>query len=159
MPIQNKKYWTKEEFESVVKISKTIRDVLRHFGLPDNKGYYNRLFHKSVKEFGTNISHINESVKKQEFRKQLPLNELFVEDSYHEPKWLKRRLIREGLMNDKCSCGQLPMWNGEILVMQLDHINGKNTDNRIENLRLLCPNCHSQTATFGGRNRKKNHQK
>jgi 5-methylcytosine-specific restriction endonuclease McrA len=49
-------------------------------------------------------------------------------------------------------CGQQPMWNGKQLVLILDHINGINNDNRLENLRLLCPNCNSQTPTFAGRN-------
>lgn len=152
------KYWSKEEFEEVVKSAKTIREVLRYFGLPSNQGHYNRMFHKSVQEFGTDITHIMESVKRREFTKKIPIEELFVANSHHEPKWLKKRLIQEGLMQDKCSkCGQLPIWFEQILVLQLDHINGDNADNRIENLRLLCPNCHSQTETFGGKNRKKNH--
>ena len=49
-----------------------------------------------------------------------------------------------------------PMWNGKSITLQLDHTNGIRTDNRLENLRLLCPNCHSQTITFSGRNKKKN---
>lgn len=52
-----------------------------------------------------------------------------------------------------CSmCGMLPEWNGKPLVFQVDHINGNNSDDSWDNLRLLCPNCHSQTDTFGGRN-------
>jgi Zn finger protein HypA/HybF involved in hydrogenase expression len=67
---------------------------------------------------------------------------------------LKRRLIKEGLLVNRCSeCDSLPEWRGKPLTMVLDHRNGDNTDNRLENLRLLCPNCNSQQATFAGRNR------
>lgn len=57
---------------------------------------------------------------------------------------------------DRCSlCGLLPVWNNKPLTLQVDHINGVNNDHRIENLRLLCPNCHTQTDTFGARNIRK----
>lgn len=65
-------------------------------------------------------------------------------------------MINEGLKEDKCEiCGQLPEWNGKPLVLQLDHINGDHYDNRIENLRIVCPNCHTQTDTFGTKKLKK----
>ena len=68
---------------------------------------------------------------------------------------LKRRLIKDHGWADRCmnpSCpNPEPMWAGSMLVMQLDHVNGDRRDNRQENLRLLCPNCHSQTDTFCGR--------
>lgn len=69
---------------------------------------------------------------------------------------LKRILIKNELIRDICSkCNQKPSWNGESLTLQLDHINGVHNDNRLENLRLLCPNCHSQTSNFAGRNKGK----
>lgn len=152
------KYWSLEEFKEIVKTAKTIKEVLRHFGLPSNQGHYSRMFHKYVKENNIDISHILESIKKQEFRKKLSIEEMFIANSHRSGKNLKTRLLKESLIEDKCSnCKSPPVWNGKLLVMQLDHINGDNTDNRIENLRLLCPNCHSQTDTFGGKNTKKSH--
>lgn len=69
---------------------------------------------------------------------------------------VKNRVIKEGWIINECAlCGQQPEWQGKKLVMVLDHINGKNKDNRLENLRLLCPNCNSQTETFSGRNVKR----
>lgn len=66
---------------------------------------------------------------------------------------VKRKLISSGLVENKCSvCGCLPFWNGKILVLILDHKNGKKRDYRLENLRLVCPNCNSQLDTFGSRN-------
>lgn len=66
---------------------------------------------------------------------------------------LKLRCIAEGILENKCSaCGLTGEWNGKPIALQLDHKNGQSRDHRLENLRILCPNCHSQTETFGGRN-------
>jgi len=71
---------------------------------------------------------------------------------------LKRRLISEGILEEKCAeCDHSGLWNGLPLVLHLDHINGINDDHRIENLQLLCPNCHSQTSTYAGKNKRKKH--
>lgn len=152
------KYWSIEEFKKVVKTAKTIREVLVHFGLPKNQGHYNRMFHKTVKEFNVDISHIVKSINERTFQKRIPLEELLVKGKFRNTSDLKRRLLKEGLLRNQCyECNMESMWNGKALALQLDHINGDNTDNRIENLRLLCPNCHSQTDTWSGRNTKKNH--
>jgi hypothetical protein len=84
-----------------------------------------------------------------------PLETILVEHSTcHATSRLKRRLIREGLLVNCCAiCGSPPSWQGQPLVLILDHINGNRSDNRIENLRLLCPNCNSQQPTFAGRNK------
>lgn len=67
---------------------------------------------------------------------------------------LKERLIRANLLEYKChKCG-ITEWQNEPIALQLDHINGINNDHRLENLRLLCPNCHSQTDTYAGKNKK-----
>lgn len=67
---------------------------------------------------------------------------------------LKVRMLRAGLLKSECSlCGQKPIWRGKPLVLVLDHINGVNTDHRLQNLRLVCPNCNSQLSTFCSKNR------
>lgn len=68
---------------------------------------------------------------------------------------VKKRLIDEGYIEQKCDwCGIKDQWNGKPIVLHLDHINGINNDHRLENLRLLCPNCHSQTDTFAGKGKR-----
>jgi hypothetical protein len=82
-------------------------------------------------------------------------SEILVERStYAWTSTLKRRLLKEGVLVNRCSrCGLGPEWQGEPLTMILDHRNGDNRDNRLGNLRLLCPNCNSQQPTFAGKNR------
>lgn len=67
---------------------------------------------------------------------------------------LKKRIIDEKIKENKCEiCGQLPIWNNKQLTLHLHHINGNRNDNRIENLQIVCPNCHTQTDTFGYKKR------
>jgi hypothetical protein len=70
-------------------------------------------------------------------------------------RWhVKKRLIEAGILENRCAWCGLTEWRGQPLAIELDHINGQRNDHRIENLRMLCPNCHSQTDTHGARNRK-----
>lgn len=92
--------------------------------------------------------------------KMLPLSEVMIENSTYSRNSLKRRLICEGVLEYRCYFEDCPTkgmttWRGQKIVFQLDHINGIYNDNRIENLRFLCPICHSQTETFAGKNCKK----
>jgi hypothetical protein len=79
-----------------------------------------------------------------------PLETLLVKDSPVVNKThLKKRLIKEGHLKNKCDwCGIGPKWRGRPMTLEMDHINGDNSDNRLKNLRILCLNCHSQTPTF-----------
>lgn len=90
-------------------------------------------------------------------QRKIPDSEVFVRDSLYTNNriLLKKRLLDAGLKKNECAlCGQGPVWNGLPLVLQLDHINGVNNDHRIENLRILCPNCHTQTETYAGKSRR-----
>lgn len=83
---------------------------------------------------------------------------LVVDSTYTGYSRLKKRLLKQGLLAYVCStqgCVISSEWLGQPIALHLDHINGIKTDNRIENLRLLCPNCHSQTSTYCGKNKKK----
>ena len=88
-----------------------------------------------------------------------PLSHYLKKDGPKIGARIKKRLIREGILEDQCKlCERPPIWEGKPLVLRLDHINGVRNDNRVVNLRLLCPNCDSQTSTYCGRNRKITHR-
>jgi hypothetical protein len=77
------------------------------------------------------------------------------DSTYTDNAALRRRLIKAGLKDGRCERCGLDSWMGEPLPLALDHINGDHTDNRLQNLRILCPNCHALTDTWCSRNRKK----
>jgi len=88
-----------------------------------------------------------------------PNEEVFKENSTYSNELIKQRIVTQELLEYKCSKCQIESWQGETIVLDLDHINGNNTDNRLINLRYLCPNCHSQTDTYKGRNKNTGKQK
>jgi 5-methylcytosine-specific restriction endonuclease McrA len=84
----------------------------------------------------------------------MPLERLLVPNGGSRRN-VKIRLLRSGVIQNRCvECG-LSEWRGKPLSIHIDHINGVKDDHRLENLRMLCPNCHSQTDTYGARNRKR----
>lgn len=97
-----------------------------------------------------------ENTKKKRLFKELPLDDILVENSkYTYSVNLKKKLLKHNLLEYKCYvCDNPGNWNGKVLSLQLDHINGISNDNRLCNLRLLCPNCHSQTDTYAGKKNK-----
>jgi 5-methylcytosine-specific restriction endonuclease McrA len=72
---------------------------------------------------------------------------------YYQTLKLKKRLIKEGIKENKCDICGITEWNGKLISMQLDHINGDSHNHKLENLRMICPNCHSQTETYCGKNK------
>jgi hypothetical protein len=108
-----------------------------------------------VERFGTDTSHFlgQASNRGRKFPgRATPLEQVLVAGRLTATKNLKKRLLAAGLLDCACAmCGR-DRWNDEPIPLELDHINGDRTDNRLENLRLLCPNCHAQTPTYRGRN-------
>lgn len=154
----NRRKYTREQFIRAWQESPTIAECARRLGMTVYGSTYSSL-RAAAKECGLNEDHMTGSGWNtgERYRPILPardINEFLVEDSYHSSSHLKMRLLREGLLAEECAiCGLGPEWQEMKLSLQLDHINGNNRDNRIENLRILCPNCHTQTDTFCSKRR------
>lgn len=84
--------------------------------------------------------------------KEIDPSKLLCENSRHTRHVLRSYILRNSILPYKCDICGISQWQGKTLSLELDHINGVNNDNRLENLRFLCPNCHSQTTTYGARN-------
>ena len=83
------------------------------------------------------------------------MKEILKEDSIYQSYKLAKRLIKEGIKEYKCECCNLSKWQNKPIPLELHHINGIHSDNRLENLQLLCPNCHALTDSYRGKNIKK----
>lgn len=147
---------TKEEYEAAVSNSRSIASVCRFLGIKPTGGNY-RIVHRAIEEFGLDISHFtgqgwNVGLKYNP-KKVTDISEILIEGSFYQSYKLKRRLLKEGLKERKCECCGLSQWQGMDIPLELHHVNGDNCDNRIENLRLLCPNCHALTDNYRGRNK------
>lgn len=108
-----------------------------------------------MKAFGFSAASWTEAVKRGAITARpsaTPISILLVAGTYRGRDNLKLRLIKEGLKNGTCERCGLSEWQGKPVSMALHHVNGDRLDNRLENLELLCPNCHSQTDTYSGRN-------
>jgi transposase-like protein len=143
---------TDEEFADAVKGARTLAEVAELVGARSLSNVRAR-----IERLGLDASHFRgqgwRRGSKVPVRAARPLSEiLVVGTSRADTSKLKRRLIGEGMKEHCCEVGGLVEWNDLPIPLELDHINGRRDDNRLENLRLICPNCHAQTPTYRGRN-------
>ena len=148
--------WTvdREILQGKVNEAKSLNDIIRWLRMV-HTGVSYRSLKKRLIDDAIDCSHIPDGRKRNMGGvKKRPLLEVMVEGSTYYTGHLKRRLLRDGLLENVCSiCGQLPEWNGKSLTLIMDHINGIRDDNRLENLRIVCPHCNMQLDTSNGKNR------
>ena len=137
--------YTKEELENIVKESHSLREVISKLGYSTVGGNNNITVKNRLEKFNIDCSHFTR-------QKSIERNEenVFIENSTASQQTLRRWYAKGNYTPYICSiCGQEPLWQGKELTLILDHINGNNKDDRLENLRWVCPNCNQQLDTTG----------
>lgn len=161
--------YTKENLTPHIQSSLSFAQVFEKLGLKPSGGNY-RHIQKLVRHFEIDTSHFtgllwskgqtaatNPLIKAQAKKISRPNDEILVENSPATNSKSVRRAALESGIAYRCAiseCSNPGEWLGKPVVLHLDHINGVNNDNRIENLQFLCPNCHQQTPTWGNRKRR-----
>lgn len=152
----NRRSWTKSELRRAVRTSRSLRQTIKKIGLVPAGGNYAQV-KKYIKEYDLDTSHF----KGKGWSKGLSgvggytktLDEIMVKDSSYQSYKLKKRLFKAGIKEPQCEkCGWAERSEDGRLPLELDHMNGDSRDNRLKNLRVLCPNCHSLQPTHRGRN-------
>lgn len=145
---------TDEHFIKLVQDSISIAGVIRGLQRAICGSSY-ILVRAEIKRLGLDTSHWKGQAHGTTGPKiAVPLEDVLVENSPHSGGMARKKVIASGILGDVCLICGTQEWMGKPLSLHLDHINGHRTDHRVENLRLLCPNCHSQTATYCGRNKR-----
>lgn len=139
--------YSNEEFKAIVAQSSSIRDCMKRLGYNSISGSVHQLIKTRIDDLKLDTSHFSKTPVIR------TVDNIFIENSTADQSVLRRWYKAGDYTKYECSiCGQLPVWNGKELTLILDHINGKNHDDRIGNLRWVCPNCNQQLDTTGSRN-------
>jgi hypothetical protein len=142
--------WSEENLKNILERSYSYSETIINLGLTA-KGDNIKTLKKYIKKYELDVLHF----KKSRINKRYNLKDVLVENSDYNRQSLKKRLYKEGLKDRECEmCGQGEIWNDMKISLILDHINGINNDNRIENLRIVCPNCNAGLDTHCGKNKK-----
>lgn len=127
-------------------------DLCHRMGIESVGGEDYREVRNLAKELGVELVFSFKQNKPSMKSVKLPNEMVFVKNGHTSTTNLKKKIIREGLKEYKCEKCGITEWQGEPISLQIHHINGDHHDNRLENLQFLCPNCHSQTDTYAGKN-------
>ncbi|MFF0625498.1 HNH endonuclease signature motif containing protein [Streptomyces sp. NPDC004296] len=150
--------WTREALRTAVADSTNMCEVLRHLGLEVVGGHHTHISRR-VRAYGIDTSHFTPVVRTEHMRhnrRRRTADEILVQatsaQATRTPNARLTRALRERGVAEHCAlCGIEPVWRGEPLPPEVDHVDGDWRNNRIENLRFLCPNCHSTTDSYRGR--------
>ncbi len=153
--------WTDEQLTEAATESISIRQVLIKLGLSATGANY-RIVPKRIKELNLDTTHFLDRAHTRNKKNPRPVKKVnltaFLIEGTQMETHIKKKILKEGLLKDECAWCGISYWSikeeEKKLSLHIDHINGINTDNRLENLRMLCPNCHSLTDTYAGKNKK-----
>ena len=141
-----------EELTNIVNDSRTLQEVLKKLGYSSVSGANRQTVQSRLDKYNISTEHFTKGVGRGIKRSE---ENIFCENSTASQKVLREWYKKGNYTEYKCSiCGLEPFWNGKELTLTLDHINGNNLDDRLENLRWVCPNCDRQLDTFGSKNRR-----
>lgn len=158
-----KEKYSKENLEQIILNSFSLKEVLIKMNLRTAGGNY-KVLHKYIEKYEIDTSHFSKRIEIYKktlglynLQRKKQLSEILIENSDYSRTSLKERLYKEGLKKRECElCGQGELWEGKKMSLILDHINGVHNDNRLINLRIVCPNCNATLDTHCGKhNRKK----
>jgi hypothetical protein len=150
-------YYKIDEIKEILRVSSSFKEFLTKIGHSHNGTSAYNSIKKQLVELGLEIPKYDYSHLKV-VKNKIDNCSMFIENSTSSRASVKNRIIKEKLIEYKCKdCNNNGEWNGKKLVLQLEHINGINNDNRLSNLCFLCPNCHTQTTTYSGKKLKKNY--
>jgi len=150
--------YTVEQLKEAVKESKSVAQVLRKLNIVPAGGNY-KVFHNAVEKYGIDTSHFTgrgwaKGIPGFRINPEHPLEDYLTGKIKITSYKLKKRLFKEGVKENKCEKCGITTWLGEPIALELHHIDGVHDNNSLNNLAILCPNCHSQTDTFRSKKRK-----
>lgn len=149
--MHSSKYFTNEQLVTAVTQNNTMAQTLQQLNMPKTSGNY-AMIKKHILLLNLDTSHWEVYKPKfQTFKTKIPLDLILTTNSTYSRQHLKERLIKEKYLEYKCYFCDIIDWCNKPISLQLEHINGISNDNRLANLKLLCPNCHSQTNTYAGK--------
>lgn len=141
--------YTKEEFNQILQISKSYSDFCKKLGYQAISGDLVKKIKEKIQQLNLSDAHFTQKTSQV----KRTFEDVFIENSTVNQSTLRKWYLKGKYSDYKCSiCGQEPIWQNQPLTLILDHINGKNHDNRLENLRWVCPNCNQQLPTTNGKN-------
>ena len=151
-----KRTYTEEEFRSAVKDSASVSQTMLKLGMTATGQAYHS-FYRAKEEWGVDTSHFTGALwsKGRIIGPKIPLEDYLTNKRKIGSFALKRKLLKAKVFEEKCQKCQGTEWNSQPMPLELDHIDGNPANNNLSNLRILCPNCHAQTETHGGRNKGK----